>query len=168
MKVLPSNILCWKEIDTPGHTASIHESHPEHIACYDSSPWVTFANGQYDPFQLEFSQYALGLEFSPSAGSSSEPISGQLRFASASTTNFTAGLVEETAKMFPSSLFSTGGDELNLPCYEQDLKTQQILNATGQTLQQKLETFVHTLHGGLKGLGKTPVVWEGTSYRVFL
>ncbi|KAI0793019.1 N-acetylhexosaminidase [Irpex lacteus] len=121
------------EIDTPGHTASIHESHPEHVACYDSSPWMTFAN---------------------------EPIAGQLRFASAATTNFTAGLLDATAKLFPSSLISTGGDELNLPCYEQDKETQNILNATGETLQQKLETFVQTVHGGLKKLGKTPVVWE--------
>lgn len=125
---------------------------------------MTFANGQYDPFQLEFSQYTLGLEVSPSVGSSSsEPIAGQLRFASAATTNFTSGLLDATAKMFPSSLFSTGGDELNLPCYEQDGETQQILNATGETLQQKLETFVQTVHGGLKKLGKTPVVWEGKS-----
>ncbi|KAI0088595.1 beta-hexosaminidase [Irpex rosettiformis] len=121
------------EIDTPGHTASIHESHPEHIACYDSSPWMTFTN---------------------------EPMAGQLRFASAATTNFTAGLIEATARMFPSSLFSTGGDEVNLPCYQLDVETQRILNATGQTLQQKLEMFVQTLHGGLKGLGKTPIVWE--------
>ncbi|KAI0345602.1 N-acetylhexosaminidase [Trametopsis cervina] len=121
------------EIDTPGHTAIIHESHPEHIACFDSSPWSTFAN---------------------------EPISGQLRFASPSTTNFTTSLLGAAAKMFSSSLFSTGGDELNQPCYDQDAQTQQILNSTGQTLEDALETFVHTVHGGLKNLGKTPVVWE--------
>jgi hexosaminidase len=88
-------------------------------------------------------------------------LAGQLRFASSSTTNFTAGLLSATAKMFPSSLFSTGGDELNIPCYDQDAETQQILNSTEQSLQQTLETFVQTVHGGLKSLGKTPVVWEG-------
>lgn len=147
-----------QEIDTPGHTASIHDSHPEHIACYDSSPWVTFANGQ---FPLAFYEYTLLPEFSSCSAERSEPMAGQLRFASAATTNFTAGLLEATAKMFPSALFSTGGDELNVPCYDQDQLTQIILNSTGETLGDKLQTFVDTVHGGLRKLGKTPVVWEG-------
>ena len=91
----------------------------------------------------------------------SEPPSGQLRFASPDTTNFTAELISATAKMFPSSLFSTGGDELNIPCYTQDNETQQILNSTGQTLEQALDKFTQATHGALAKLGKTPVVWEG-------
>ncbi|KIP03087.1 glycoside hydrolase family 20 protein [Phlebiopsis gigantea 11061_1 CR5-6] len=121
------------EIDTPGHTAIIYESHPEHVACFVSSPWTTFAN---------------------------EPPSGQLRFASPATTNFTTGLIAAAAKMFPSSMFSTGGDELNIPCYDADAETQQILNSTGQTLEQALSTFTQSTHGALATLGKTPVVWE--------
>ncbi|KAF7799426.1 hypothetical protein EIP86_010661 [Pleurotus ostreatoroseus] len=34
------------EIDTPGHTAIIYESHPEHVACFEGAPWADFANGQ--------------------------------------------------------------------------------------------------------------------------
>ena len=90
-----------------------------------------------------------------------EPPSGQLRFASPATTNFTAGLISAAAKMFQSSLFSTGGDELNIPCYDADAETQQILNATGQTLEQALSTFTQATHGALASEGKTPVVWEG-------
>lgn len=63
--------------------------------------------------------------------------------------------------MFPSSLFSTGGDELNGPCYENDTQTQQALKSTGQSLEQALNTFVSTIHTKLNTLGKTPVVWEG-------
>lgn len=33
------------EIDTPGHTTVISESHPEHVACANAKPWVDFANG---------------------------------------------------------------------------------------------------------------------------
>ena len=33
------------EVDTPGHTAAISKSHPEHIACNEASPWTSFANG---------------------------------------------------------------------------------------------------------------------------
>jgi len=34
------------EIDTPGHTAIISKSHPEHIACPEASPWSDFAAGR--------------------------------------------------------------------------------------------------------------------------
>ncbi|GJE92637.1 glycoside hydrolase family 20 protein [Phanerochaete sordida] len=121
------------EIDTPGHTAIIHESHPEHVACFVSSPWSTFAN---------------------------EPPSGQLRFPSPSTRNFTASLLSAASTLFPSTLFSTGGDELNTPCYAADAETQQILNSTGQTLEGALSTFTQATHGALRAKGKTPIVWE--------
>ncbi|KAF7799427.1 hypothetical protein EIP86_010662 [Pleurotus ostreatoroseus] len=62
--------------------------------------------------------------------------------------------------MFPSSMISTGGDELNTNCYAQDVETQQILNSTGQTLEQALDTFTKATHGALEKLGKTTAVWE--------
>ncbi|KAJ3551626.1 hypothetical protein NM688_g4597 [Phlebia brevispora] len=121
------------EIDTPGHTAIIHQAYPEHVACFEGSPWAVFAN---------------------------EPPAGQLRFASSNTTNFTTELLVAVAKMFPSSLISTGGDELNTECYADDAETQQILNSTGSTLEELLSTFTQTTHGALQDLGKTTVVWE--------
>ena len=62
--------------------------------------------------------------------------------------------------MFPSTLFSTGGDEINLPCYQNDTETQQELG--GRTIAQALGAFTNATHGALRNLGKTPVVWEGT------
>ncbi|KAF8195383.1 glycoside hydrolase family 20 protein [Pholiota molesta] len=121
------------EIDTPGHTAIISTSHPEHIACAQATPWENFAN---------------------------EPPAGQLRLASQATTNFTANLVASIARTLPSTLFSTGGDELNVNCYTQDAQTQADLTASGKTLEQALDTFTQTTHGALEALGKTPVVWE--------
>lgn len=90
-----------------------------------------------------------------------EPPAGQLRFASPATTNFTASLLEAVATMFPSTLFSPGGDELNTNCYDQDKETQSILSSTGQNLEQALDRFVRTTHQAVIDLGKTPVVWEG-------
>lgn len=90
-----------------------------------------------------------------------EPPAGQLRLASPATRNFTASLIAATAKLFPSSMFSTGGDELNENCYIQDPETQQILKSTGQNLEQALDGFTQATHGALRSLGKTPVVWEG-------
>ncbi|KAJ6554910.1 beta-hexosaminidase [Mycena vulgaris] len=121
------------EIDSPGHTAIIATSHPEHIACSQASPWSTFAN---------------------------EPPSGQLRLASPGTVNFTASLFTAAAKVLPSKYFSTGGDELNTQCYAKDAQTQADLKKSGQTLEQALNTFTQATHRALAKLGKTPVVWE--------
>lgn len=63
--------------------------------------------------------------------------------------------------MFPSPLFSTGGDELNVNCYANDTETQASLNSTGKTLEQALDTFTQTTHAAIIAEGKTPVVWEG-------
>ncbi|EIN12327.1 N-acetylhexosaminidase [Punctularia strigosozonata HHB-11173 SS5] len=121
------------EIDTPGHTAVISESHPEHVACPQATPWASFA---------------------------SEPPAGQLRLASPSTMNFTTNLLSAAAKLYSSRLFSTGGDEVNTNCYDQDDETQIELKATGQTLEQALGVFTLQNHAALEKLGKTPIVKE--------
>ncbi|KAJ3512227.1 hypothetical protein NLJ89_g3643 [Agrocybe chaxingu] len=121
------------EIDTPGHTAIISTSHPEHIACPQATPWQTFAN---------------------------EPPAGQLRLASSSTTRFTANVISSIAKTLPSKMFSTGGDELNVNCYLQDAQTQADLMSSGMTLEQALDAFTQMTHGALRTIDKTPVVWE--------
>ncbi|KIY52425.1 glycoside hydrolase family 20 protein [Fistulina hepatica ATCC 64428] len=121
------------EIDTPGHTAAIAMTYPEYIACYDARPWATYAN---------------------------EPPAGQLRFASDETTNFTASLLAAAARNLSSSLFSTGGDELNTACYAADSLTQQELADKNVTLAEALDAFTQATHGALADVGKTPVVWE--------
>ena len=72
---------------------------------------------------------------------------------------------DELVNAISSSMFSTGGDELNTNCYDQDPETQQILKSTGQTLEQALDEFTKTTHGALEKLGKTPAVWEGRLVR---
>ncbi|KII91043.1 glycoside hydrolase family 20 protein [Plicaturopsis crispa FD-325 SS-3] len=119
------------EIDAPGHSAVISTSHPDYIACNQASPWADFAN---------------------------EPPAGQLRLASPVVTNFTGRVFSSIASAMPSKLFSTGGDELNLNCYTQDVETQRQLNGTGKTLEEALDLFMQALQTVLDGEGKTPVV----------
>jgi hypothetical protein len=90
-----------------------------------------------------------------------EPPAGQIRFASPNVTSFISSLFTDIAQVLPGKYFSTGGDELNTECYANDTETLQILNSTGQTLQQALNVFIETTHGALEKQGKTPVVWEG-------
>ncbi|PIL35144.1 hypothetical protein GSI_02933 [Ganoderma sinense ZZ0214-1] len=121
------------EIDTPGHTSAIASSHPEYIACPGATPWATYAN---------------------------EPPAGQLRLADDNVSKYIANLFTAVTQMFPSKLFSTGGDELNTKCYEIDAPTQASLKKAGKTLEQALDSFTQTTHNALKAKGKTPVVWE--------
>ncbi|KAG6899791.1 hypothetical protein C0993_006915 [Termitomyces sp. T159_Od127] len=87
-------------------------------------------------------------------------LAGQLRLASSATANFTAELISSIAQTLPSTLFSTGGDELNTNCYAKDAQTQADLSSNDQTLEQALSLFVQSTHKPLIDLGKTPVVWE--------
>ncbi|KAK1230412.1 Glucosamine-6-phosphate isomerase (Glucosamine-6-phosphate deaminase) (GNPDA) (GlcN6P deaminase) [Marasmius sp. AFHP31] len=121
------------EIDTPGHTSIIHNVFPEHIACHEKTPWATYAN---------------------------EPPAGQLRLASPETVNFTASLIDAAAALFQSKLFSTGGDEVNQKCYQEDSETQEQLSASGKTLEGALGDFVGATHEVLHAQGKSAVVWQ--------
>ncbi|KAK0485304.1 N-acetylhexosaminidase [Armillaria luteobubalina] len=121
------------EVDTPGHTGIIAEAYPDHVACSGATPWQNYAN---------------------------EPPAGQLRVASSDTVNFTASLVSAISSMFPSKYFSTGGDEINFNCYDDDDVTQADLAARGITITQALDSFTESTHGALRMAGKTPVVWE--------
>ena len=71
-------------------------------------------------------------------------------------------MLAAVARMFPSTLMSTGGDELNTNCYGQDAETQADLKSAGQTLEQALDVFTQKTHAAIEAVGKTPAVWEGT------
>lgn len=77
------------EIDTPGHTSVIGEVYPDYIACREHLPWTGYAN---------------------------QPPAGQLRFADAAVTNFTASIFTAASSLTSSAYFGTGGDELNMRC----------------------------------------------------
>ena len=84
------------EIDTPGHTAIIGESHPDLVACRDKRPWEKYAN---------------------------QPPAGQLRFADEAVGEWTRGVFESTLDLLSSPYMGTGGDELNVNCMVRVLVT---------------------------------------------
>jgi hexosaminidase len=123
------------EFDTPGHTSAIWESHPEHIAC---APGTTGYDGTI----------------------ANEPPSGQLRFAVPATQSFAVDVLQSFSSLFTSKMFSTGGDELNAKCYQNDAQTQAALSSSGKTIEQALSDFTVAEHNALAKQGKTPIVWE--------
>jgi len=74
-------------------SSAILDPLPERIAGAKALPWSTYAN---------------------------EPPVGQLHLASCATINFTVGLLSAVPELFPLTLFGTGGDEVNVQCYEDD------------------------------------------------
>ncbi|KAI9062158.1 glycoside hydrolase family 20 protein [Trametes sanguinea] len=119
------------ELDSPGHTTAISAAHPEHIACAAKSPWSKYA---------------------------SEPPAGQLRIASPSTLSFARTLFSSVAAVLPGTMMSSGGDEVNLPCWEEDEETMADLAQRNITIADALNEFVQTVQGVIKGYGKTPFI----------
>ena len=75
--------------------------------------------------------------------------------------SFMKGLFEAAAGLSTSTLFSTGGDELNTNCYVNDTASQAAMQETGRNFTDSLSYFVTQMHDTLRANGKTPVVWEG-------
>ncbi|KAI0642477.1 N-acetylhexosaminidase [Trametes meyenii] len=119
------------EMDSPGHTTAISAAHPEHVACASKSPWSKYA---------------------------SEPPAGQLRIASPSTLSFAHTLFTSMARTLPSTMMSSGGDEVNLPCWEDDQQTMADLARRNITIDDALNEFVQTVQDVIVEHGKTPFI----------
>ncbi len=83
---------------------------------------------------------------------SNEPPSGQIKLGNAAADAYIQGLLNATATIFPGPLFSHGGDEVNLKCYNASAKAD--LDAP------LLKPFVEKVQTTLKSLRKRPMVWE--------
>ena len=91
-----------------------------------------------------------------------EPPAGQLRLTQQPVIDFTAKLFTTLLSKVPGQYFSTGGDEINARCYNEDPVVSKDLAAKGQTLAQALDVFTNQTHAAILKMNKTPVVWQGT------
>lgn len=62
---------------------------------------------------------------------------------------------------------SSGGDEVNLACWEEDEETSEELRAKNQTIAEALNVFVEEVQGELKENGKTPFIKSGKPETMF-
>lgn len=130
----PSPGVLLQELDSPGHTTAISSGYPEHIACANKSPWATYA---------------------------SEPPAGQLRIASDATIEFAKTLFDSISNRLPGTMTSSGGDEVNLPCWEEDEETQVDLAQKNVSIEQALDSFIGEVQGVLKKNRKVPFIKSG-------
>lgn len=68
----------------------------------------------------------------------------------------------ETMEVLPGKLFGTGGDEINLACFQNDTSVQDVLKAKNETIVDAIGNFVNATHTTVFSAGKTPVIWEDT------
>lgn len=56
---------------------------------------------------------------------------------------------------------SSGGDEVNLPCWNEDDETASALAASGLTINQVLDSFIQEVQGVMKRNNKMPFIKSG-------
>lgn len=121
------------EIDMPGHTASIHFSHPELIAAFNVLPdWSTYC---------------------------AEPPCGTLKLNSTAVYDFLDTLLGDVLpRVEPySAYFHSGGDEVNLQAY---LLDDTVNSNDTAVLQPLMQSFVDRNHDQIRANGLRPIVWE--------
>ncbi|KAF2402213.1 hypothetical protein EJ06DRAFT_528333 [Trichodelitschia bisporula] len=126
-------VMVYLETDMPGHTASIYQAYPELVAAYDVRPnWDTYA---------------------------AEPPSGTLKLNSSKVEAFLDTLFADLLpRVKPwTSIYHTGGDEVNEKAYGLD---DSVKSSDKSVLQPLMQKFVDGLHKRVRGAGLTPVVWE--------
>lgn len=124
-------IEVYLEIDLPGHTASIHHSHPDLITAYNK-PWATYAM---------------------------EPPAGQLKLNSLDVPPFLTTLLNDLLRRSApfTSHFHVGGDELNLEAYNLDPTVQSSSKKVIRPLLQHLMNHIISL---VHSHGLIPSIWE--------
>ncbi|KAG0169824.1 hypothetical protein DFQ28_008738 [Apophysomyces sp. BC1034] len=130
------------ELDMPAHTASLADSHPNAMTCMNLF-WANYA---------------------------AEPPSGQLNPLSDEAWQLVKDIVKEGTKVFPDSLYHSGGDEINTKCWEQDPKLVAYAKSKNLTLQEVWFEWENKLLDYIvKDTKKRPIIWEdsvreGASY----
>ena len=63
--------------------------------------------------------------------------------------------------MLPGTMMSSGGDEVNLPCWNDDEETVRDLSDRNITIADAFNHFIQEVQGVLHDHGKTPFIKSG-------
>lgn len=121
------------EIDMPGHTSSIAESHPDLIVGHNIQPnWSTYA---------------------------AQPPSGSLKLNNTAVTDFVSTLMRDLLPRLNhhTTFYHSGGDEVNAKIYKLD---PGVGSGEKPVIQPHLQKFVSHVHSEVAKQRMTPVVWE--------
>ncbi|TIB76005.1 hypothetical protein E3Q23_02072 [Wallemia mellicola] len=103
------------ELDLPGHTQSVAESHADLVSCIDRRPWSNYA---------------------------AEPPAGQLNLENEAVLPFVKEILDDLLPRTKSHYFGTGGDELNPACYDMTTETlAPLVRDFQEQLTEKLNEY---------------------------
>lgn len=77
------------------------------------------------------------------------------------TVEFSKQLFQSAIDLLDGTMMSSGGDEVNLPCWEEDEETMQALAESNTTIAQALDSFIQEVQGVMKKNGKMPFIKSG-------
>lgn len=126
-------VQVYLEIDMPGHTSSLHYTHPDVITAFNQQPgWADY---------------------------SAEPPSGQLRLNCTPTYDFLDTLWDDLLpRLKPyTNHMHTGGDEVNFLAYALD---PTVRSNASSVIRPLLQRFIDRQHAKIRAAGLTPIVWE--------
>lgn len=70
-------------------------------------------------------------------------------------------VLKQISELFPSSYIHIGGDEVNLPCWEESKNLKMWSESKNQTLLESYQHFEDDIILFTKSLNKIPIVWQG-------
>ncbi|KAI9032753.1 glycoside hydrolase superfamily [Phycomyces nitens] len=125
-------VRVYVELDMPAHTATIHESHPDYMACIGAW-WGEFA---------------------------AEPPAGQLNPIHKGAWNLVKDLVKEATSVFPDTLYHAGGDELNAACWPTEKSIVAYAEKHNMTYNEIWFEWENKLLDYVRAQKKRGIIWE--------
>ncbi|CAO2824393.1 unnamed protein product [Amaranthus hypochondriacus] len=128
------------EIDSPAHTGSWAEAHPEIVTCAGKFWWPA------------------GLAWADRFAS--EPGSGQLNPLHPKTYQVMKRVINDIVSLFPDPYYHSGGDEVVPGCWTADPDIRAFVSHTNNSLSQLLQLFVNSTLPYIVSQKKTAIYWE--------
>jgi hexosaminidase len=70
-------------------------------------------------------------------------------------------VIKQISQLFPSTYIHIGGDEVNIPCWEENQNLRTWSRDKNQTLLESYQFFEAELIRYTETLNKIPIVWQG-------
>lgn len=77
------------------------------------------------------------------------------------TMKIVKAVVKQISQLFPSKYLHIGGDEVNIPCWEENKNLMKWSIAKNLTLLEIYQSFEADIIQYTKTLNKIPIVWQG-------
>lgn len=149
------------EFDTPGHTRSWGESHPELLtACYGQCP-PFFLHNKVSFYNVHISMMILSVCVADSAGRTDGTL-GPFDPTAPTLYQFLRELFAEIVNTFPDPYVHLGGDEVPFDCWASNPQIRAYMHRRGfnDSYQRLEEEYIQQLLNITWSLNASSIVWQ--------